>query len=1545
MNKIVYKIGLCLLCWLHIGIATANAQYLQDPKAKDKKTIIKKPLTLDLSPFVTGPEQDCENALSLCNLTYQNRNSYTGFGSRQEVRNTCLLQGERNSVWFVFTVQQAGTFGFDIRPENWLPIFGGDDYDFALYDITNASCSQTPNLTPVRCNYSADGQITGLRSNNVSDVIPISYTSIDPPMMPGLNVRVGQTFALIVDNYSGSTSGFRLSATGSAVVGNITPPSFTNAVDIACRDQLTKLVTVNFSHPVRCTSVDTADFSVFDPDGNRARIIDVFCNSGTDFATFIRVAFTTPTRKNGTYRIVHRGDVRDNCNNIMRQGEQTAFNVTHTPSVTANASPLDCNSNQLLLSANAAIEGAALSYRWNGPGGFQSVEQNPVIEPPVGGVYSVIAIAEGCTSASAAVNVNFAPAPTADFDVSTSSICATENISLFYTGTASPQAQFVWHCDGCNQSQLQGPGPFSIHWNTPGNKTIWLITIENGCTSTMQTRTVNVASTPGAKFTVKSAVCAGELVQLTITESNNSNTFLWNCDGCTPQPQGQGPHWVSWSAAGAKNIILTTEGDVRCPFAITSNNLTVVPIPEAPSVNPQNVCGRQNVVMLPSFSSAPPDNVFVYTQPSGGAPIELLTTPFVFSVTSSASTTYYLESVNTLANCKSSNRAEAVINVYPVPAPPAIEDVRRCNAGVVAFTLHDMPNNANEVWLFDSEVNGALLDIAAGAGAALYNDSLAASQRFYAQSYAQSGGCVSERVPINAIILASPGEPSGIILARCGAGEVTMQLSMGAPAGEQFRIYDSPENGNRIATAPASQSEFKTFVTQTTTFYLESYQELEGCSLSSRFPIVATILEKPNLLPLEEIKICENASTQIPITISGAGSYRIEMFEDINANPLATGISPAILQTPSLAASRSYSVRAIHLENNCVSDWQEQKITVSPKPILPTPSPVGRCNPGLVHFSVATGNALVSSIRLYSTAEAANPVAEASSQPYFLRTPLLTTHVTYFLEALYEGCPGERLPLPITVVPVLQLDIQTMPALLGNDGSIQVNASGGMPPYTYIIGSASNQTGSFINLAPGNYTLRVHDAGSCLATRTILVDAQCPIPNPPKVKEDEKGQLVLHWSPSFNAIAYQVTLTEDGQEPGPALMVNDTFIILRRLAPETRYKVELRAVCRNSRVSAPQNEEFTTPLCNAVNFIYMTDVTENSGLVNWSDMEGADSYEFSWRKQGATEWEPLENLRQNNRFLNHLQRNSSYEVQLRTICNEGSVQADIVYSLFTTVKCSSIQNIRVSHLSSNIALLEWEHEGGATSYAVSYAIAGSNNWFRVTTAQPRVQLSGLLPQTSYEIKIRPNCGLDSGFEETRSFTTPSENVLCNAPEISHSNIAGLQAVQISWTPAPNAVSYNLRYGAEGQTPIVVIAAPPYLLTNLEAGKTYSVAVRANCEGGVSSAWSLPVNVRLPNSRVDAGLKPENIIYIYPNPANNVVTLEFKNVASEGAEPQLFTARIIDWTGRTVIESSFIRDEGQSERVIDVTPLAEGVYSLIISSHNRNLAVEKLIIRR
>ena len=112
--------------------------------------------------FTTGPEQDCSGAIPVCQQTYTEANSYTGYGSVQEVYNTCLGGGENYSVWYVFTVQNSGDFSFTIQTQN--------DYDFALYDITTIGCSGVPTATPVRCNYSANHGNTGsgARSSNAT---------------------------------------------------------------------------------------------------------------------------------------------------------------------------------------------------------------------------------------------------------------------------------------------------------------------------------------------------------------------------------------------------------------------------------------------------------------------------------------------------------------------------------------------------------------------------------------------------------------------------------------------------------------------------------------------------------------------------------------------------------------------------------------------------------------------------------------------------------------------------------------------------------------------------------------------------------------------------------------------------------------------------------------------------------------------------------------------------------------------------------------------------------------------------------------------------------------------------------------------------------------------------------------------------------------------------------------------------------------------------------------------------------------------------------
>lgn len=73
--------------------------------------------------------------------------------------------------------------------------------------------------------------------------------------------------------------------------------------------------------------------------------------------------------------------------------------------------------------------------------------------------------------------------PTADFDLSDNTACVGSDVMITYTGTAGNNATFDWDFGDGIVSPTGGQGPFTISWNTVGQKTIRLIITENGCVS------------------------------------------------------------------------------------------------------------------------------------------------------------------------------------------------------------------------------------------------------------------------------------------------------------------------------------------------------------------------------------------------------------------------------------------------------------------------------------------------------------------------------------------------------------------------------------------------------------------------------------------------------------------------------------------------------------------------------------------------------------------------------------------------------------------------------------------------------------------------------------------------------------------------------------------------------------------------------------------------------------------------------------------------------------------------------------------------------
>lgn len=296
---------------------------------------------------------DCINASPVCQTVYNVASLSPAPANNvpNEIPGTsCLSGGEVNGVWYIFTVQTSGTLNFNIEPHSCT-----DDYDWALYDLTNNTCADIPTgLAPeVSCNYSNSITNCGITGPNNG---PNNQDN------PELNVLAGQTFVLFISNYSGSTNGYTLDFTNStATIPDNTVPSIVSAVPSdSCG--ATSII-VSFSENVSCGSINPADFTLTDPGGNPVNVISV-SGCGSQYSETFNLNISPSMTQSGVYTLTLVGGVNDVCGNTLNGPMAFAIN-NNALDVTVNVVDATCGNDDG--SATAVVNGGhgPFNYVWD----------------------------------------------------------------------------------------------------------------------------------------------------------------------------------------------------------------------------------------------------------------------------------------------------------------------------------------------------------------------------------------------------------------------------------------------------------------------------------------------------------------------------------------------------------------------------------------------------------------------------------------------------------------------------------------------------------------------------------------------------------------------------------------------------------------------------------------------------------------------------------------------------------------------------------------------------------------------------------------------------------------------------------------------------------------------------------------------------------------------------------------------------------------------------------------------------------------------------
>lgn len=164
-------------------------------------------LTISCCSTNNPSPSDCMGAITICsNATFNNNANNIGCTQDLNITNRgCLVSGERQGTWYIFSPINTGTLAFTINPSNPL-----DDYDFALWGPfpqgTTVFNICSPLGPPLRCSYSALGGSTGLDFISLD----VSEGAGGDKWVQYLNVTVGDVYLMYIDNFSQSGLAFNL---------------------------------------------------------------------------------------------------------------------------------------------------------------------------------------------------------------------------------------------------------------------------------------------------------------------------------------------------------------------------------------------------------------------------------------------------------------------------------------------------------------------------------------------------------------------------------------------------------------------------------------------------------------------------------------------------------------------------------------------------------------------------------------------------------------------------------------------------------------------------------------------------------------------------------------------------------------------------------------------------------------------------------------------------------------------------------------------------------------------------------------------------------------------------------------------------------------------------------------------------------------------------------------------------------------------------------------------------------------------------------------
>lgn len=512
---------------------------------------------------VPTPNGDCPSGVVLCDKSSFVVQSVTGTGNNALEMDDATCFGstfvESNSTWYVFAIQNAGTFTFNLTPTN-----PNDDLDFALYRLPNGIGNCSGKLLQ-RCMASSCVGSTGLNTTSTDTNEPSGCSAGQDNWLSQLNVTAGQVYALAINNFTSTGNGFTLSFGGTCTFQGPTA-DFSFAPTNVCVNQ-----------PFTFTNASTIPSSV----GTITNWDWVF-GTGSTPATANTVGAHSVTYNSPNSHLV---TLTVTSNRGCRVSVQRTVNVSQAPAVSTTATNPTCSQNNGSVNLTTTGGTGPFTYLWSNG----AVTQN--LAGVGAGTYTVTVTGAGtCTTVTSAA-LTSSGAVSVTIGMITQPNCSDTGggINITPSGGIAPYT-YLWSNGATTQnlSNLSGGG-YTV-----------TVTSQDGCAATA-TASLTPPVIPSVSISGTNVICANQTTTFT---ASGANSYLWSTGSTS----------ATITPFSASNYTVTGFSSTGCS-ATATRSLTINPNPTVTVVGANIICGGTpvNIAATGGFSN------YTWTTPSGTA--------------------------------------------------------------------------------------------------------------------------------------------------------------------------------------------------------------------------------------------------------------------------------------------------------------------------------------------------------------------------------------------------------------------------------------------------------------------------------------------------------------------------------------------------------------------------------------------------------------------------------------------------------------------------------------------------------------------------------------------------------------------------------------------------------------------------------------------------------------------------------------------------------------------------------------------------------------